>query len=151
MDATWACGYDSTGGLGVSGCTGTVADGSAIDTSPGRHTFTVTGGVSANGNHTVTATVTYTVGAARVSITAAKIDSTHRTAKFTFKATGAATGFECALIKRKANRTYPSPSFSSCRSPKTYKQLKAGKYKFEARSVNGTSHGTPATRSFTIT
>ena len=151
VDASWSCGYDGRTGLGVSGCTGTVAAGSAIDTSPGAHTFTVSGGVSSNGNHTVTATITYTVAgpAARVTITAAKINSKKRSAKFTFKATGGAQ-FQCALIKRKKNGKYPKPSFSSCRSPKIYKRLKRGKYKFEVRTVTATSPGTPAVKSFTI-
>ena len=157
VSASWSCGYDGTTGLGVSGCTGTVAAGGAIDTNPGTHTFTVSGGASSNGNHTVTATITYTVTAAhpvtaaRVSITAAKINNKHHTAKFTFKAIGTVTGLQCALIKRKKDGKYPRPAFSSCRSPKIYKHLKRGKYKFEARSVAGTSHGTPATKSFTIT
>jgi hypothetical protein len=61
LDAAWSCGYDTQTGLGVSSCTGTVATGAAIDTSPGTHTFTVSGTVSSNGSHTVTSTVTYTV------------------------------------------------------------------------------------------
>ena len=150
VTASWSCGYDTTIGMGVSNCTGTVADGSAIDTSPGTHTFTVSGGVSSNGNQTITATVTYTVTATatRVSITAAKINSTHHTATFTFKAIGAASGFQCALIKRKKTGAFPMPTFSSCSSPKTYRHLKPGKYKFEARSG---STGTPVTKKFTIT
>jgi hypothetical protein len=157
VTASWSCGYDTTIGLGVSGCTASVADGGAIDTSPGTHTFTVSGGATSNGNHTVTATITYTVTAThtvtatRVSITAAKIDSTHHTAKFTLKAVGTATRFQCALIERKTNGKYPTPSFSSCRSPKIYKHLKPGKYKFEVRSIPGTSHGSPAIRRFSIT
>ena len=155
VSASWSCGYDPTTSLGVSGCTASVASGSPIDTSPGSHTFTVSGGVSSNGNHTVTASVTYTVSvtatATHVSITAARIDSRHRTATLTFKAVGAATGSQCALIKRKKNGAYPMPSFSSCRSPVIYKHLRPGRYKFEARSVAGASHGTPAIKSFTVT
>lgn len=65
------------------------------------------------------------------------------TAKFTFKATGA-SGFQCALVKN------TKPHFSSCNSPKSYKHLKAGRYTFEVRALNGTSTGTPATKSFKI-
>jgi hypothetical protein len=61
VNAAWSCGYDTQVGMGVSGCTGTVANGARLDTSPGTHSFTVSGGVSNNGNHTVSATVTYTV------------------------------------------------------------------------------------------
>jgi hypothetical protein len=79
----------------VSGCTGTVTDRSAIDTSPGKHTLTVSGTAYSNGYHTVRDTVSYTVTALRVSI---------------------------------------------------------GTYKFEVRSVSGTSHGTrpPLVKSFKI-
>jgi hypothetical protein len=38
-----------------------VAEGHAINTRPGRHRFMVSGTASSNGNHTVSATVTYTV------------------------------------------------------------------------------------------
>lgn len=60
--ARWQCGYDSRISLGFpSSCRGSVADGARLDTSFGRHRFTVGGTVSANGNHTVSATITYTV------------------------------------------------------------------------------------------
>jgi hypothetical protein len=62
VDSSFGCGYDGGTGLGTSNnCTGTVANGSAIDTSPGTHTFTVTGTEYSNGYHTFTASVTYTV------------------------------------------------------------------------------------------
>jgi hypothetical protein len=65
VDASWACAFDNTSpgtDLGPGGsCTGTVANGSAIDTSPGTHTFTVSGTVYSNGYHPIGATVTYTV------------------------------------------------------------------------------------------
>jgi len=41
VDASWSCGGGGTPFQGTS-CTGTVASGSPIDTSPGTHTFTVT-------------------------------------------------------------------------------------------------------------
>ena len=76
-------------------------------------------------------------------ITKAKISSKHHTAKFSFKAIGTATGFQCALVK---------PSFSACRSPKTYKHLKPGKYTFEVRAFNAAgAEPTPAKKSFRIT
>lgn len=62
VDASFGCGYDGGTGLGTSNnCTGSVANGSAIDTSPGTHSFTVTGTEYSNGYHTFTASVTYTV------------------------------------------------------------------------------------------
>jgi Tol biopolymer transport system component len=55
--ASFTC---SDGGSGVAGCTGTVADGAALDTAtPGTHSFTVTA-TDAVGNH-ATATVSYGV------------------------------------------------------------------------------------------
>jgi hypothetical protein len=68
VNASWACAYDNASpgsdlGFG-NGCTGSVANGSPIDTSPGTHTFTVSGTVSSNGSHPVSATVTYAVKAA---------------------------------------------------------------------------------------
>jgi hypothetical protein len=56
-NASFTC---SDGGSGVAGCTGTVADGAALDTAtPGMHSFTVTA-TDAVGNH-ATATVSYGV------------------------------------------------------------------------------------------
>jgi hypothetical protein len=60
--ARYACGYDGQTGLGISQkCFGTVAEGKPISTTPGKHTFEVSGVVQSNGNHTVAATVTYRV------------------------------------------------------------------------------------------
>jgi hypothetical protein len=74
VNASWACAYDNASpgsdlGFG-NGCSGSVANGSPIDTSPGTHTFTVTGTVSSNGNHAVSATVTYVVKAATKTVRA---------------------------------------------------------------------------------
>ena len=56
-NASFTC---SDGGSGVAGCTGTVANGAALDTAtPGTHSFTVTA-TDAVGNH-ATETVTYAV------------------------------------------------------------------------------------------
>ena len=59
VEAHFSC-HDGSGGPGIASCTGTVADGSAINTHrSGRHTFVVTA-TSADGEHTTT-TVHYTV------------------------------------------------------------------------------------------
>jgi hypothetical protein len=64
VNAAWGCNDASSIGLGLGACTGTVANGSPIDTSPGTHAFTISGSVQSNGPKPVTATVTYTVKAA---------------------------------------------------------------------------------------
>ena len=65
---------------------------------------------------------------------------------FSFEAIGTATGFQCALVRT------PKASFSACRSPKTYKHLKPGKYTFEVRAFNvAGADPTPANKRFTIT
>ena len=86
-------------------------------------------------------------------ITKAKISSKHHQAKFSFKAIGTATGFQCALVKTpKKHHKKPKPTFKACRSPKTYKHLKPGKYTFEVRAFNaGGADSTSAKKSFTIT
>ncbi|HET7121345.1 MAG TPA: hypothetical protein VFI17_08870 [Solirubrobacterales bacterium] len=67
-------------------------------------------------------------------------------AKFTFGATGTATGFQCALAKKGKKLTY-----KSCKSPKAYKHLKAGKYTFKVRAVGpGGTDSSPVTQKFRI-
>jgi hypothetical protein len=58
--ANWSCdpNNDFWGNLD---CTSAIANGSPIDTSPGTHTFTVSGIAYSNGYHPVSASVTYTV------------------------------------------------------------------------------------------
>ncbi len=81
-------------------------------------------------------------------ITKVSIKKKKHRAKFSFEATGSASGFDCKLVK--ANRK-KNPGFSACTSPKTYKKLKPGNYTFEvrARSAHGVDP-TPAQHSFTI-
>jgi Tol biopolymer transport system component len=75
-----------------------------------------------------------------------KINSKKRTATFTFKAVGTATGFRCALARNGAKA-----AFRPCVSPKTYRHLRPGKYKFEVLALNGTvTDKTPAKKKFTI-
>lgn|GEM_PF-6209509 len=79
-------------------------------------------------------------------ITAATISKAQHMATFNFKATGAAKGFQCELRKKGGQG-----SFSSCHSPKTYKNLAKGSYTFLVRAFNAAGPDpTPATRSFTI-
>jgi len=83
-----------------------------------------------------------------------RISSKQRSATFRFKATGKSTGFRCALVRRPTRKgaKTPAPKYSKCRSPKTYKHLKIGKFVLYVRAVGpGGVDKTPATYRFKIT
>ena len=85
-------------------------------------------------------------GKPNTRITKARISSRKHRARFTFRSVGNATGLQCEL-KRKHKRA----KFRRCRSPKTYKHLKAGKYTFEVRAVGPAGRDpTPAKKTFRI-
>jgi hypothetical protein len=78
-------------------------------------------------------------------IVKATISSPKRQASFKFTSLGVAKGFQCELKSGKKG------SFKACRSVKTYKSLKPGKYTFEVRAIgSGGTDPTPAKKSFTI-
>jgi hypothetical protein len=81
-------------------------------------------------------------------ITKAKIKQRRHKAKFKFKATRAtATGFECKLKRRGLK----AKGWKNCSSPKTYRHLKRGKYKFKVRAVGpGGKDKTPAKDKFRV-
>ena len=89
---------------------------------------------------------TTAVGPPNTKISSAKISSRKQKAKFRFKATGSSSGFQCALVKR-----HRKPKFRKCRSPKTYRHLRASKYTFEVRALSSAGvDPTPAKRRFKI-
>jgi hypothetical protein len=89
---------------------------------------------------------TTTAGLPNTRISSAKISSKRRVARFRFRATGSSTGFQCALVKR-----HRKPSFKKCRSPKTYRHLRAGRYTFKVRALSSAGvDPTPAKRRFKI-
>lgn len=67
-----------------------------------------------------------------------KVDRRKRSATFSFDAPGAITGFECMLIKPKAKGRHrkAKPRFARCASPKRYRHLRAGRYRFEVRALD---------------
>ncbi len=76
-----------------------------------------------------------------------RINQKKRAATFNFKSVGAATGFQCALLAKKSKQ----PKFKKCKSPKTYKGLKPGKYTFEVRALGAAGPDTtPAKKKFKI-
>lgn len=80
-----------------------------------------------------------------------KISSKKGKATFTFSAIRRATGFQCALVKKRKGRA-SKPKFHACTSPKTYQHLSPAKYIFEVRAVGAAGHDpSPAQKKFSIT
>jgi hypothetical protein len=73
----------------------------------------------------------------------------HRKGRATFRFAavgGTAEGFQCTLARRRSR-----PKFSRCRSPKTYRHLKPGKYFFEVRALGAAApESSPAVRPFRL-
>jgi hypothetical protein len=79
-------------------------------------------------------------------ITKARINSARGRATFRFKTIGDAHRLQCALV-----RGHRDPRFKRCTSPKTYHDLRSGRYKFEARAVTRVGpDATPAIKKFRI-
>jgi hypothetical protein len=84
-------------------------------------------------------------------LAAQTIDRRHDRATFRFKALGIADGFQCALVKLRKHHKAPKPRYSHCLSPRTYKRLASGTYKFYVRAFNTTGRDpTPATAMFKL-
>lgn len=113
-----------------------------------RARFTYT---TPSGTQTVNDSQTCQVGQSTsppdTKLTKSKISQKRHKAKFEFEAEGAATGFECRLERKH----HKAKGFASCRSPKTYKHLKRGRYTFKVRAVGpGGKDPSPAEKSFKI-
>ena len=144
----------SVGGKDITGAT----TNSYTATAPGSYSCHVTA-TNAAGNASQ-ASASFTVNSFTVNspkppkpqITKARISSKHHTAKFTFRA-ASASSFQCALVKRPKgkHKKKPKPKYRACKSPKTYKHLKPGKYTFQVRALTGGVPGTPASKNFKIT
>jgi hypothetical protein len=79
-------------------------------------------------------------------ITKARINSQQGKATFRFKTVGDAHRLQCALV-----RGHRDPKFRRCTSPKSYNDLRSGRYKFEARAVTRVGpDATPAIKKFRI-
>jgi len=86
------------------------------------------------------------VAAPIASILKLALNSHKHRATFTLAATGALTGYQCALVKVPSgkHRRTPAPSYGSCSTPQIYKHLKAGKYVFYVRAVGPGGTQAPA-------
>ena len=92
----------------------------------------------------------FTLVPPNTTITKESISRKAGSATFAFKASGAASGFQCALVQKDSG-SQTRPSYASCSSPRSYRHLKPGSYTFLVRALNaGGADPTPATRSFTI-
>ena len=101
---------------------------------------------SLHGADPTPATYRFRIGPPDTRITKSTVDKKKSAATFKFKAIGPATGFKCALKKGSAK-----PSFSKCKSPKSYTHLARGSYKFLVKAVNGAgADKTPASKAFSL-
>lgn len=99
------------------------------------------GGSSSGSGGGSGATADITAPTAKIT-KAPKAKSTSTTAKFKFTSNEAGSTFECKLDKGK---------FKKCKSPKTYKKLKAGKHVFKVRAIDKAGNvGGAAKRKFTV-
>lgn len=122
---------------------------------PGNYTFLVRAFNQAGPDPTPASTA-FKISALtppKTKITGEAINQRKHSATFRFKAIGTATGFRCAVVKlrrHKSGKKPLKPSFSSCKSPKTYKPLKHGKYTFEVRALSAGGAGRVAKKRFKI-
>ena len=110
------------------------------------------GGCTGTGTCTVSLTQDQTVTARfapappSTSITQVVINQGAKRAAFRFRARGKSTGFQCALAKKGRKLR-----FRTCKSPKSYRNLRSGRYTFAVRAVGpGGRDATPAKRRFRI-
>ena len=76
-------------------------------------------------------------------------------ATFSFTTQGVVTGYQCMLVKpkpkRKKGKRRAKPRFVKCSSPKRYKKLRKGRYKFKVRARNALGvEAKPAVRKFRV-
>ncbi len=117
VNAIWSCGFDGATGLGPgTNCTGTDASGSAINTTPGAHTFTVQGKVANNASQQLSATVTYAVrtggGGSGTKAVHASLGGLNFTLAGPAGAIAKGVALSIALSKKGSNKTYKVVSYS---------------------------------------
>lgn len=91
------------------------------------------------------------IAVAAIHLARASVNAHKHSAKFTFAASDA-DGAECALVRlhsAKHHRT-PSPTYSACGSPKSYKTLRAGRYVFYVEAAGPGGISPPAIHRFAI-
>jgi hypothetical protein len=85
-------------------------------------------------------------------ITKTRVSGHGSSVRFEFKGFGTVSGFECRLQKTSSKRRGKRRArFSQCRSPKAYRHLKPGRYRFEVRAVSASGIlSVPAVKKVTI-
>jgi hypothetical protein len=155
MDCGSICSHAFSGGGNVTLTASPAAGSSFAGWSGAGCSGTATCIIKLDADTTVTATFTTVappVTPPDTKITKARISQSKDSAKFKFKAVGSATGFQCSLAKLNRHRAKQSrATFSNCRSPKSYKHLKPGKYVFKVRAIGpGGTDPSPAKKAFSI-
>jgi Divergent InlB B-repeat domain len=127
-------------------CSEVYADGTqvSLNAKPGEHSKFAgwSGGCAGTGSCELTIDADKSVSARfkfkapGTKVTKVKVRARKRRARFAFEKAGKANRFECQL-KRKHHQ---AKGFAKCASPKTYKDLKPGQYKFRVRAVGPGGH-----------
>jgi Divergent InlB B-repeat domain len=89
--------------------------------------------------------------APKTKILGAVINPRRGSATFRFAAKGSHSGFQCALVRRSGGRKSTARHYVACRSPRSYRDLRGGRYGFFVRATkHGGTHGAATRRAFTI-
>jgi hypothetical protein len=94
-----------------------------------------------------------TPAAPSTALVAVSIDSSRHRASFRFRSSGAATGFECAVVRGTdhAGAATRRPRYARCGRSVTFTGLRAGRYVLHVRAVGpGGADPTPLTHRFAI-
>jgi hypothetical protein len=151
LTASYSC--SSEEGIPIKKCSGSTANGAALDTStPGTHTLKIEAEDAAQGTASKTATYTVVAPAPKSSALPDTTLTSHpkktvktrkrrAKVKFGFSSDVSGATFQCKL---------DSGAFAPCTSPKAY-SVKKGSHTFSVEAVGpGGTDATPATFSFTV-
>jgi hypothetical protein len=147
----------STGTSGPTGTTGA----SGASGPGGRPTgSTGSGGTSGRGSSPLPTTPSthsptppaITKGVPPITVIArTHVNANDHVASFVLRASGKASGFQCALVRRTDNVAgKANPRYGACGAVRVYKHLATGSYTFYARALSPSGSRKPVRRSFSI-
>ncbi len=88
---------------------------------------------------------------AAAKITKTRVSRQAGSVRFTFRGLGSVSAFECRLQETSGRRHGAGKAkFARCHSPKTYKHLRPGRYRFEVRAVGAAGSPSVAVKKVTI-